>query len=153
MHDDLIRQLDEAVTEVFAVLLNLACEASQPLPDEMRPQQPPALTASVRFSGLLEACCCLQMDPRSATEITSDLTGLPAITITAALSADTAGELCNMIVGCWKKRQPAEGTASQLSCPIVRRGPCHHAPPPFRENLSLRYQVGHHRMTLHVAFN
>ncbi len=155
MHDDLIRQLDEAVTEVFAVLLNLACEVSQPSPEELRSQQPPppALTASVHFSGLLEACCCLQMDSRSATEIAADLTGLPAINITADLSADTAGELCNMIAGCWKKRHADEGASSQLSCPIVRRGSCHHAPPPFRENLSLRYQIGHHRMTLHVAFN
>lgn len=151
MHDDLIRQFDEAVTEVFAVMLNLACEAVGVTPEDR--QLPPALTASVSFSGPLEACCCLQMDQGSATEITANLTGLPPLTITADLSADVAGELCNMIAGCWKKRHADEGCASQLSCPIVRPGTCLHAPPPFRENLSLRYQIGHHRMTLHVAFN
>jgi chemotaxis protein CheX len=151
MHEDLIRQLNEAVTEVFAVMLNLTCAVSEPGP-VVEPLRA-ALTASVQFTGPLQACCCLQMDERTANELAANLTGLPPITITRDLSVDVAGELCNMIAGCWKKRHPADSASSHLSCPIVTNGLCHHSAANFSERVTLPYHFDGHHVILHVAFN
>jgi CheY-specific phosphatase CheX len=171
MHRDLIRQLDEAVTEVFAVMLNLACtsELAEPDPDpklavphlrhifivpKASGAEPyPCFNASVLFSGTLEGRCCLQLDERTATELTSNLMGMSPCEISPDLCADTAGELCNMIAGSWKKRHPTDLAASLLSCPIVTLGQCQHAVDNFREDITLLYRFDGHSLTLRLAFN
>lgn len=150
MHQDLIRQLDEAVAEVFAVMLNLACTSA---PAERAPQPTPTqnFIACVLFSGPLEGCCCIQMEERTATELTSNMTGLAPCEISPGLCADTAGELCNMIAGCWKKRHPKDLAASLLSCPIVKIGSCGHAMDIFREDVTVLYRFDNHHVTLRLA--
>jgi CheY-specific phosphatase CheX len=159
VHHDLIRQLDEAVTEVFAVMLNRACasELVRSTPAESAiartPRPAPRLTASVLFSGPLQGCCCLQIDQPTAAELTANLIGVPPDLIPPALSADTAGELCNMIAGCWKKRHSADLAAGYLSCPIVTLGKCHHAASAFRQAVTVLYRFGRHHLTVRLAFN
>lgn len=158
MHRDLIRQIDEAVAEVFAIMLNLACtsEAVDSPPDGKPPAfacLAPNVTASVQFSGEFEGRCCLQMAERTATELTSNMMGLPQAEISHDLCADTAGELCNMIAGCWKKRHPIDLAAAALSCPTLTKGCCSHEDGSFREDVTLRYHFDSHHLTLRVAFN
>ena len=160
MHRDLIRQLDEAVTEVFAVMLNLVC-TSEPARANSKEEQTEAgraephqyLTASVLFSGPLEGRCCLQLEERTATELTSNLMGMPLREISPDLCADTTGELCNMIAGSWKKRHPTDLAASFLSCPTVTIGSCDRVVDTFREATTLLYHVNGHHLTLLLAFD
>jgi len=152
MQQDLIRQLDEAVTEVFAVMLNLAC-TSESEPDQQIPVPHLRFNASVLFSGPLEARFCLQLEERTAAALTSNLMGMSPREISTGLCADTAGELCNMIAGTWKKRHPKDLAASQLSCPIVTLGHRQHAVDSFREAVTLLFLVDGHRLTLRLAFN
>ena len=152
MHEDLIRQLDEAVTEVFAVMLNLTC-TSEPADLPLLPTPDPCVTASVLFSGPLEGRCCIQMEGRTATELTSNMMGMAPCEISVDLCADTAGELCNMIAGCWKKRHPKDLAASHLSCPIVNLGCCSHNADSFREDVTVLYRFDGHHLTLRLAFN
>ena len=151
MHEDLIRQLDEAVTEVFAVMLNLTC-TSEPAATIREAIPAQTFTASVLFSGPLEGRCCIQMEERTATELTSNLMGVARCEISPDLCADTAGELCNMIAGTWKKRHPKDLAASLLSCPIVNVGSCKHDAD-FREDVSVLYRFDGHHVTLRLAFN
>ena len=152
MHEDLIRQLDDAVNEVFAVMLNLACtsEPGAPAPEQTAAQ---CFTASVIFSGPLEGRCCIQMEERTATELTSNLMGMPPEEISPDLCADTAGELCNMIAGNWKKRHPEDLAASQLSCPMVDLGSCDCTPNVFQKVFTVLYRFDSHHLTLRLAFN
>ena len=154
MQRDLIRQLDEAVTEVFAVMLNLSCisEVGDGHSGNA-PERPPCFNASVLFSGPLEGRCCLHLDEPTATQLTSTLMGMSPSEISTALCADTAGELCNMIAGSWKKRHPKDLAASQLSCPIVTLGQCQHGIDNFREDITLLYKFDGHSLTLRLAFN
>ena len=154
MQQDLIRQLDEAVTEVFAVMLNLSCTSELGDGSSANPaDRPPCFNASVVFSGPLEGRCCLQLDEHTATELTSNLMGMSPREISPDLCADTAGELCNMIAGSWKKRHPNDLAASQLSCPTVTLGQCHHAIDNFREAITLLYRFDGHSLTLRLTFN
>ncbi len=119
MHRDAIRQLEEAVAEVFAVMLNLAC-VCETVPASLFPR--PCLSASVQFSGTLKGRCTLWLTEPTAAELTSNLTGIPMHKIPPELCADTARELCNMIAGSWKTRQPDALAACHLSCPILSAG-------------------------------
>ena len=154
MHQDLIRQLDEAVAEVFAVMLNLNCS---PEPGcrciESKAHSAPRFNASVSFSGPLEGRCCLELDQHTAAQFTSNLMGISASQITPDLCADTTGELCNMIAGSWKKRHSKDLSGSKLSCPIVTLGQCHHAINNFREAATFLYHFDEHCLTLRLAFN
>lgn len=165
MYRDLIRQLDETVAEVFAVMLNLDC-ISSPTPAHVPhlrsslvgskvggAEQNRYFSASVGFSGPLEGRCCLQLDEHTATALASNLMGMRLGEISPDLCADTVGELCNMIAGSWKKRHPTDLAASLLSCPVVTVGQCQHTGGYFREEITQLYHVGGHRLTLRLAFN
>ncbi len=152
MQEDLMRQLDEAVTEVFSVMLNLTC-TSEPAGPQLPLQPAKCLTASVLFSGPLEGRCCIQMEGRTATELTSNIMGMAPCEVSLDLCADTAGELCNMIAGCWKKRHPKDLAASSLSCPIVNLGCPNPAAGTFREDVTVLYRFDGHHLTLRLAFN
>ncbi len=154
MHQDLIRQLDEAVAEVFAVMLNLACAAEPGGPaTAAAPDSTPLLAASILISGSLRGCCCLQMDMPAATELTANLTGAAPDEIPLALCADAAGEICNMIAGCWKKRHPGHCAASQLSCPTVGMGSCLNCSEGFHHEAMQLYRCSGLYFIVRLAFN
>ena len=168
MRRDLIHQLDEAVTEVFAVMLNLAC-TSEPALDQQTAvphlrssligakvdgsEKDQYFNASVVFSGPFQGRCCLQLDEHTATELTSNLMGISPREISPDLCADCAGELCNMIAGSWIKRHPTDLATSVLSYPIVKLGQCQRAVDHFGEDITRFYHFEGHRLTLRLAFN
>ena len=116
MPENLLEHLDEAVSEVFDLMLSRACTPSA------LPMEPTAgLTALVHFSGALNGACTIHLDLSSAGELTEHLTGEPPEP-DSPLAADTVGELCNMIAGLWKSRLAPPLAACQLSSPTIGTG-------------------------------
>ena len=110
---NLFKQLDDAVSEVFELMLNRTC-----IPAPCCLALKPGLTALVRFSGALAGDCTVHLDLSSAGDLTEQLTGeypLPG----SPLPADAVGELCNMIAGSWKSRLEPSLAACQLSSPTI----------------------------------
>ena len=142
---NLLAQLDQAVSEVFDLMLARACTPA--------PQQTPAplpdLTASVRFSGSLRGACAVHLDFHSAGELTEQLTG-EAAAPGSPLSADLAGELCNMIAGSWKSRLAPDLAACQLSSPTISTAP--HPAVPTPVFITRIYHFDPHYFTLQLSF-
>ena len=116
MPESLLYQLDEAVCEVFDLMLSRPCT---PSPRFLEPIA--GLTALVQFSGALNGACAIHLDLSSAGELTEHLTG-EAPTPDSSLAADTVGELCNMIAGLWKSRLAPPLASCQLSSPTIGSG-------------------------------
>jgi chemotaxis protein CheX len=155
MHREIYRQLDDAVAEIFAVMLNLACV---PAPASDAPALlEPWLLASVSFSGTLDGICILSLDEPAAAELTANLTGIPPDQLASELYADTAGELCNMIAGSWKTRQFNERAACHLSCPTITLGspllPSSGRHSGFQKEVTRAYLVPGQSLILHLAFD
>ena len=117
MHDHVTDQLDEAVAEVFATMLDLRCLPVESLGFPSGVSSVRHLTASVRFSGSLTGFCAVQVDEPAAAGLTSQLTGISIDGLSPDLFFDTVAELCNMIAGCWKSMQPAAHASCNLSPP------------------------------------
>jgi chemotaxis protein CheX len=155
---ELTRQLDAAVEEVFAVMLNLACHA------EPADLSPPALasdipsdafSASVTFFGSMHGLCQLQLDPVTAQQLTANLAGLLPADISETLYTDTAGELCNMIAGTWKsaathREAHLPPNLCHLSCPIILPGPVRIAPDAHL-TIARRYHFAGRHFTITLA--
>jgi len=148
------QQLDDAVTEVFALMLNLAC-TSEMAPPAAPCRHPPAtgLTAFIQFSGTLEGIFTLQLNQCTAAELTANLMGIPQADVPLDLCADTTAELCNMIAGGWKARQPNHRAACNLSCPTVTVGPLNPPTMGFTESATVLYHFAGHHLTLHLTCN
>ena len=119
MHQNIPRQLDDAVAEVFDLMLALECSPlheAHGADDDVFPAG--RHSASVLFSGGLDGSCALQADPLAAARLTEQLTGIPSDCLDPKLFEDTIAELCNMIAGSWKSRQPGALACSTLSPPV-----------------------------------
>jgi chemotaxis protein CheX len=140
----LLQQLDDAVAEVFSLMLDRPCA-----PALVCLRRDSGFTASVAFSGSLEGNCALHLDLSSAGELAEELTGDPAGP-DSDLPADTVGELCNMIAGSWKSRLDANRSACMLSSPIVTEG----RPAVSAEQTIVRsYQFREHCLTLELRLS
>jgi chemotaxis protein CheX len=111
--------MDEAVADVFQTMLEQSC----PVVDNAYDLHTD-ISARVTFSGTLEAQCVVAFPSRSAERLTCAFLGsCDGCNWDDAITADTVGELCNMIAGGWKKRLDAPAASSDLSVPSIRRGP------------------------------
>lgn len=115
MSYEMIRQLDWAVAEVFAIMLTLTCLPSA----ENQLPQDPCFTARVDFTGTLTGFCSLQVNESAAITLTSGFIGVPPDRLAPSLFTDTVAELCNMIAGSWKSRLPPPRSFCHLSPPVV----------------------------------
>lgn len=171
MQQENIAQLDEAVSEVFALMLDRECKpgrcAAPPLLQSIgQPQantQPaPAICALIRFSGTLRGACSIHLAHSTAAILTAELIGSPADDPEDTLTEDTAGELCNMIAGSWKSRQPEAHASCHLSSPHLSKT---HLPgltladtpttsdSPFRYSLTRIYRFEDHCFRLELGFD
>ena len=125
MQQEAIQQLDDAVSEVFSMMLNRACRPArcevpgkvQAMPlHVLQEEQARCVSAQVQFTGSMYGSCSLSLAQRTAEVITGELLGEES---RGALVADTTGELCNIIAGSWKSRQPQMGSACTISSPSV----------------------------------
>ena len=109
----LFQQLDDAVAEVFELMLSRPCTPAPPCAAALS-----GVTALVHFSGSFDGNCAIHLDLRSAGELAEQLTG-EAAAPDSALPADAVGELCNMIAGSWKSRLQPNFASCQLSSPTI----------------------------------
>lgn len=110
MESSAIQHLDDAVAEVFLLMLARTC---QPWEGACGGEAA-SLSSQVIFSGTLRGACRLDVPRGAANELTAELTGGHA---TEVLTRDTVSELCNMIAGLWKSRQPPPAASCGLSEP------------------------------------
>lgn len=112
----ILKQLDDAVREVFALMLDRCC-----FPQTSCYCNEQGFTASVLFAGAVQGFCTLHLNGRAAKQLATDLMGESAEDPIESniLSADTTGELCNMIAGSWKSRLAGGLSICTLSPPKV----------------------------------
>jgi len=113
--------MDDAVAEVFASMLDRSCDAVEPARAAST-----CISATITFSGTLEARCVVEFPPRSAQNLATAFLGsgdATAVEWDDAMIADAVGEFCNMIAGGWKKRLGAPAWSSNLSVPSIETGP------------------------------
>jgi len=118
-----MRQVDDAVAEVFLAMIGRRCAAVEPDPAIHAPSSTEHISARIALSGTLAVECAVEFPTPSAVRLTAALLGCHHAPWDDAMVADAVAELCNMIAGGWKKRlgQPAWG--ADLSVPAISRGP------------------------------
>lgn len=113
-----VLHLDEAVEEVFRVMMGSECG-----PVEVQPPSGAGetLTAVVGLAGVLSGACILTADEPAALRVASLLTGMEIAAVDDTVK-DAAGEACNMIAGAWKGRMPELAAGCMLAVPTVVSG-------------------------------
>ena len=136
------QQLDDAVKEVMALMFERSCTPAPGLPSRL-----PSTSIHIRLSDPLNGASSLYIDPEFAQQLTSDLLQKPIPEIPNVMVIDTVGEICNMITGSWKSRQPPDLALSKLSAPMKEA-----AGGRFRDILTRAYRVGRMTFVVQLAF-
>jgi chemotaxis protein CheX len=135
--------MDEAVGEVFSSMLYRSCTA---LADPLAVFGD--FSARISISGTFEANCSLEFPSRSAECLTDALLGTGLGTYDDAMMTDAVGELCNMIVGGWKRRLGEQSAGLALSLPFPCNGSCHAAPAKSRIRRTYAFDDSHFVLSL-----
>ncbi len=136
--------LDEAVEEVFRMMMGVSCLPAAEPPVEERE----TITAVIGLAGSLSGACVLRAGQKVALCIAEMLVGMemPAIDDTVK---DAIGEVCNMLAGAWKGKSPDYSSNCMLSVPAVVTGRDYHLhlqKPEFR--VDHLYTFGAHTFSL-----
>ncbi len=118
---DCVDRLDDAVAEVFELMLGKRCA-----PLKAGEAFDTTVASTIDISGVLEGSCCLYLSSSAAENAMNTLVGECPENREEMLE-DTAGELCNMIVGTWKSKLSPSQASSLLSIPNVRFEPVQRA--------------------------
>lgn len=119
---DQIRYLDDAVGEVFLLMMGVACRpiiARQPVlpPSEFNA----GVTAVVGLAGTLSGACVLRMKEPVALRMAELMVGSPISSFDRTVK-DALGEACNMLAGTWKGKLTKFAASCMLSVPAVISG-------------------------------
>ena len=136
------QQLDEAVEEVMALMFERSCTPAAGLPSTF-----PVTSTHICLSDPLNGASSLYIDLEFAQQLTSDLLQKPIPEIPSVMVIDTVGELCNMITGSWKARQPPGLAISKLS-PPMKEAACGR----FKDILTRAYKTGRMTFIFQLAF-
>lgn len=111
------RAMDEAVEEVFSMMMGVACLAV----DDCPINEPETISSVIGLAGAMSGTCVLRGGERAALCMAGALTGaaIPAMDNTVK---DAIGEICNMVAGAWKGKLPALASSCMLSTPTVVTG-------------------------------
>lgn len=113
-----LQRADETVQEVFARMLGLQIEPTNPqIPESGLGED---RTAIVGFSGAMRGSCEVQVNEQAARAVASAMLGTPVDD--AASLDDAIGEICNMVGGGWKDRVPSLSSLCALSPPTIISG-------------------------------
>jgi chemotaxis protein CheX len=110
-----IAQIDDAVMEVFQMMLQQDCMVVAKAPLSQK-----NISAKIIFSGTFEGHCTVRISTEGAYLLTDALLGAQGDWDESMID-DAVGELCNMIAGGWKSRLSAHLSACNLSVPQVSR--------------------------------
>jgi len=116
-----IGHIDAAVAEVFAMMLQMPCNAV----DEA-PETNVLISARIEFSGVIDGDCVVRIPVRAAERLTDMLLDAEGDWDDEMID-DAVGELCNMIAGGWKSRFGMDAKC-QISVPTVSRLPADEDP-------------------------
>jgi len=111
------QHLDEAVDEVFSLMMGMPCVAVGESPIE----EHETISAVIGLAGVMSGACVLQSGEKVALRIAECLTGMPILELDATVK-DAVGEVCNMVAGAWKGKLPALASGCMLSTPTVVTG-------------------------------
>ena len=136
------QQLDDAVEEIMALMFERSCTPAPGLPSIF-----PSTATHICLSHPLNGASSLYIDLEFAQQLTSDLLQKPIPQIPNVMVIDTVGEICNMITGSWKARQPPDLAISKLS-PPMKEAACGR----FRDILTRAYKVGRMTLVFQLAF-
>ncbi len=136
------QELDDAVEEVMALMFERSCTPAAGLPSIF-----PSTATHICLSDPLNGASSLFIDLNLAQQLTSDLLQKPIPEIPSVMVTDTIGELCNMITGSWKARQPPDLALSKLSPPMKEA-----AQGRFRDILTRAYKVGRTTFVFQLGF-
>lgn len=132
--------LDDAVADVFRIMLGRTCTAYQAPPTF----SPSGVAATVAFSGAIEGRCALFLSDTSAARLAESFLGPAADGWDTTIVEDAVGELCNMIAGGWKTRLGAPEYSAGLAVPVIARaqGPSNQIAPCPTETTRRAYASG-----------
>ena len=136
------QELDDAVEEVMALMFDRSCTPAAGLPSTF-----PATATHICLSDPLNGASSLFIDLDFAQQLTSDLLQKPIPEIPSVMVIDTVGEICNMITGSWKARQPHDLAISKLSPPMEEA-----AQGRFRDILTRAYKVDQVTFVFQLGF-
>lgn len=112
-----VQHLDEAVDEVFSLMMGVPCTHVHEPPAEERE----TISAVIGLAGAMSGACVLHSSERVALRMAEFLTGMTLTELDATVK-DAVGEICNMIAGAWKGKLPALASGCMLSTPTVVTG-------------------------------
>ena len=111
------KNLDEAVDEVFRLMLGVTCRHNKVRAQEDQE----SVTAVVGFGGPFSGACVFRAGANTAMKMAERMTNTQHKTLDHTVK-DAAGEICNMLAGVWKGRVPELAASCRLSIPAVITG-------------------------------
>jgi chemotaxis protein CheX len=132
------QSIDEAVEEVFSLMMGLSCAAAEDFPVN----DPGTISAVIGLAGSMSGTCLLCGGERTAVRMAGALTGMEMESLDNTVK-DAIGEICNMIAGAWKGKLPALASSCMLSTPTVVSGTnyqLHTQRPEFRVERCYRFE-------------
>lgn len=144
------QSLDEAVEEVFSLMMGMRCIPVVECPAEERE----TISAIIGLAGAMSGTFVLRSGEQVALGIAEALTGaaMPKLNDTVK---DAVGEICNMLAGAWKGRQPLLESECMLSTPTAVTGTnyqLHNQRPEFRIERYYRFASHSFAVTLVCEF-
>lgn len=109
--------LDEAVDEVFRLMMGLPCSTL----GESGIEGKRTITAVIGLAGAISGTCILICGEQAALRMAECMVGVSPREMDATVK-DAIGEVCNMIAGAWKGKHPILASGCMLSTPAVVTG-------------------------------
>lgn len=113
--------LTDSAKEIFETMIFMDLLESE---DPGQVIEGDAVLGSITFKGKLEGCLSFSCSRVCAKTITMNMLGFDSVDeVTDDDTSDAVGEICNMIMGCVKKRlHDLYGDSIELSIPVVVNG-------------------------------
>lgn len=132
------QHLDAAVEEVFSLMMGVPCTPVSECPVEERE----TISSVIGLAGAMSGTCVLRTGEKVALRMAETLTGIEILVLDDTVK-DAVGEICNMVAGAWKGRQPQLASGCMLSTPTVVTGTnyqLHTQKPEFRIERYYRFE-------------
>jgi len=115
--DMFARSLDDAVEEVFRLMMGLRCFPV----DECPAEDPEMVSAVIGLAGAMSGICVLCCGKSVALRMAETMTEISVMRVDDTVK-DAVGEICNMVAGAWKAKLPSLASECMLSTPTVITG-------------------------------
>lgn len=109
--------LDRAAEEVLGTMMGVRCDAVE----EIREARGETISAVIGLAGAMSGSMVLHSGFEAAQRMTELMTGVRPEGIDGMVR-DAVGEVCNMLAGAWKGRDPRLCAGCLLSTPTVVAG-------------------------------